>query len=64
MEVDGIEKDVFVDFKEEERELGYLDMFVEIVLFRVDINFGVINKCNFSVGYFLELVLVNISVFV
>lgn len=62
MEMDVVEKEVFFDLNIEECEVGYLDMLVEMVLFRVDIDFGVINRCDFYVVYFVEVVLVNVNV--
>ena len=62
MEVDGTEKDASVDLKEEERELGYLDMLAETALSRADIDPGVTNKRNSSAGHSLELASVNTSV--
>lgn len=62
MEMDVVEKEVFFNLNIEECEVGYLDMLVEMVLFRVDIDFGVINRCDFYVVYFVEVVLVNVNV--
>ncbi|PFX14640.1 Methylcytosine dioxygenase TET2 [Stylophora pistillata] len=62
MEVDGTVKDASVDLKEEDRELGYLDMLAETALSRADIDPSVTNKHNSSPGRSLELASVNHTV--